>query len=101
MCSAQQSTIIYQPVLETCLYPYSADHQAVVAEGDTVLDAAFDEIQQFVQENSWFNEIEEFCNSWNVQTKLKWKDAQAYHIEVKTYITKPHTSYYEIGRAHV
>ena len=66
-----------------------------------MLDAAFDEIQQFVQENSWFNEIEEFCNSWNVQTKVKWKDAQAYHIEVKTYITKPHTSYIIISAIYI
>lgn len=65
-------------------FVHSLEHQAIVAEGDAVLDAAFDEIQLFVQENAWFNEIEDFCNSWNVHTKLKWKDAQAYHIEVIT-----------------
>lgn len=61
---------------------FSPDYQKVVSEAESVIDAAFDEIEQFVQENAWFNEIQEFCSTWNVHTKLGWKDAQAYHIEV-------------------
>lgn len=60
----------------------SPDHQAVVEHGVVCLDTAFAEVEAFVEENSWFNEIEEFCNTWDVKAKLSWKGAQAFHIEV-------------------
>lgn len=53
-----------------------------VNEADKLLDAAFSEIDQFVAENLWFNEIQAFCQTWDVNSKVSWKGAQAYHIEV-------------------
>ena len=54
----------------------------MLSEGTSILHSAFEEIEAFVQESSWFNEIEEFCKTWDVAAKLSWKGAQAFHIEV-------------------
>ncbi|KAF6036158.1 DNHD1 [Bugula neritina] len=58
-----------------------ASHQSIIKEGDVILDSAFDEVEAFVQENSWFNDIYSYCATWDVKAKLSWKGAQAFHIE--------------------
>lgn len=53
-----------------------------VADCDSLLNAAFSEVELFVQENASFAEIYQYCSSWSVASKLSWQSAQAYHIEV-------------------
>ena len=53
-----------------------------VRECNSLLDSAFTEVDMFVQENASFSEIYQYCSSWNVHSKLNWKSAQAYHVEV-------------------
>lgn len=55
---------------------------SAINESSGLLDSAFEEIKLFIEENEWFNEINEFCNSWNVASKLNLKGAQAFNIEV-------------------
>jgi len=59
----------------------------VVEESDTILGFAFDEVDQFLNENSWLNEIQKFCLTWDVHSTFKWERAQAYHIEVSSLVS--------------
>ena len=75
-------------IIITIIFFDSVKVLAAMANYQSLLESAIQDINDFCNEHSWLSEIREFILSWKPESVQAWKRAQAYTIEVSQWSYK-------------